>query len=90
MSPDWIIATLRDIDLNLARGLALQDICRRQHLDLKMIDSLRRKFHGMSAAQIRYVMMLENRNLKLMDALADQLAAKHTARPTAARRSRKA
>ncbi|MDY0883524.1 TetR/AcrR family transcriptional regulator [Dongia soli] len=90
MSPDWVVATLRDIDLNLARGIALQDICRRQHLDLKMIDSLRRKFQGMSAYQIRYVMTLENRNLKLMDSLADQLTAKHTARSTAARRSRKA
>ena len=90
MSPDWIVATLREIDLSLARGLALQDICRRQHLDLKMIDSLRRKFHGMSATQIRYVMTLENRNLKLMDALADQLATKNTARPGATRRSRKA
>lgn len=90
MSPDWIVATLREIDLSLARGLALQDICRRQHLDLRMIDSLRRKFHGMSVSQIRYVMTLENRNLKLMDALADQLAAKNTARPAATRRSRKA
>lgn len=90
MSPDWIVATLRDIDLSLARGLALQDICRRQRLDSKMIDSLRRKFQGMSAPQIRYVMALENRNLKLMDALADQLAAKNTTRPAATRRSRKA
>ncbi|MET1026961.1 MAG: TetR family transcriptional regulator [Dongiaceae bacterium] len=73
VSADWVAATLRDIDLNLARGLALQDICLRQRLDLKMVNFLRQKYHGMSSDQIRYVMGLENRNRQLTEALAGRL-----------------
>lgn len=90
LSPDWIVATLREVELNLAGGLALADICRRLHLDRKMIDYLRRKFQGMSASQIRYVTNLENRNLKLLDALAEAATTRQTPRPAAARRNRKA
>jgi len=73
ISADWIAATLRDIDLHLARGLVLQDICLRQRLDLKMINFLRLKYQGMSSDQIRYVMGLENRNRQLTEALASRL-----------------
>jgi hypothetical protein len=72
ISPDWIATTLRDIDLNLARGLALQDICIKQRLDLKMINFLRLKYQGMSSDQIRYVIGLEAQLRQLTEALAGQ------------------
>jgi AcrR family transcriptional regulator len=71
-SAEWIVATLRDIDLNLMRGLALVDICTKQRLDPKMIAILRRKFHGMSIEQVRYILALESRNQKLGACLIDR------------------
>jgi AcrR family transcriptional regulator len=71
-SAEWIVATLRDIDLNLARGLPLGEICTKQRLDAKMIGALRRKFHDMSIEQVRYVLALEARNLKLTENLVDR------------------
>jgi AcrR family transcriptional regulator len=73
LSADWIVATLRDIELNLGRGIALADVCIRHRLDSKMIAALKRKFHGMSTEQVRYVLALEARNLKLTESLADHL-----------------
>ena len=72
-SADWIVATLREIDLNLDRGMSLPDICIRHRFDPRMIATLRRKFHGMSIEQVRYVLALEARNLKLTESLADRL-----------------
>jgi TetR/AcrR family transcriptional repressor of bet genes len=71
-SAEWIVSTLRDIDLNLLRGLALVDICTKQRLDPKMIAILRRKFHGMSIEQVRYILALESRNQKLSNCLIDR------------------
>lgn len=72
-SAEWIVATLREIDLNLERGIALADICTRLRLDARMIAALKRKFHGMSVEQVRYVLALETRNLKLTESLADRM-----------------
>jgi AcrR family transcriptional regulator len=72
-SADWIVATLREIDLNLDRGISLSDICTRHRFDPKMIATLRRKFRGMSIEQVRYVLALEARNLKLTEILADRM-----------------
>lgn len=72
-SADWIVATLREIELNLDRGISLSDICARHRFDPKMITTLRRKFRGMSIEQVRYVLALEARNLKLTEILADRM-----------------
>jgi TetR/AcrR family transcriptional repressor of bet genes len=77
LSAEWIVATLREIDLNLGRGVALADICARHRLDPKMITTLKRKFQSMSIEQVRYVLALEARNLKLTESLADRLLKAH-------------
>jgi TetR/AcrR family transcriptional repressor of bet genes len=72
-SAEWIVTTLREIDLNLERGIALIDICTRLRQDARMISALKRKFQGMSMEQVRYVLALETRNLKLTESLADRM-----------------
>lgn len=72
ISPDWIAATLRDVDQNLERGQTLQEVCARQRLDIRMINFLRLKYQGMSSDQIRYVIGLETRNRQLTETLASR------------------
>ncbi len=71
-SAEWIVVTLRDVDLHMARGLALSEICTKQRLDPKMVATLRRKFQGMSIEQVRYVLALEARHQKLTESLVDR------------------
>lgn len=71
-SAEWIVAAIRDVELNLERGIPLADTCTRQRWDPRMIAVLKRKFRGMSVEQVRYVLALETRNQRLTENLADR------------------
>ena len=72
-SGDWVVAVLREVDANLERGISLTDSCRRQGWDPRLVATLKSKFHGMSLEQVRYVLALETRNLRLTESLADRV-----------------
>jgi len=72
-SGDWVVTVLREVDANLDRGISLADTCRRQGWDPRLVATLKSKFHGMSVEQVRYVLALETRNLRLTESLADRV-----------------
>jgi TetR/AcrR family transcriptional repressor of bet genes len=72
-SGDWVVSVLREVDANLERGISLADTCRRQGWDPRLVATLKSKFDGMSLEQIRYVLALETRNLRLTESLADRV-----------------
>jgi len=80
-SSDWVVTVLREIEANLDRGISLTDTCRRQGWDARLVATLKSKFHGMSVEQVRYVLALETRNLRLTESLADRALKTYSLEP---------
>jgi len=68
---EQIVVMLREVEIQMAKGLAIQQVCRNQGISEQTYYRWRRKYGGMKLDQAKRLKELEQENSRLKKLVAD-------------------
>jgi transposase-like protein len=74
-TPEQIVQLLHDVDEELGKGKAIEDVCREKEISPATYHRWKQKYGGMNVQEAKRIKALENENAKLKRLLAESILA---------------